>query len=92
MWRRWKTYAPNETTMIEVTLDRSVDLGVFRLTGKLEPAEFGATPLLKLLPQGATEEEIRRTRLDALLKALAAAATNEERARIRQELARMMGL
>lgn len=36
--------APNETVMIEVTLQRRVDRAVFRLTNDLQPGPFDATP------------------------------------------------
>jgi hypothetical protein len=41
---------PNETTLIEVTLTRSVDSNVFRMTSRLDPASFGREPSGRLLP------------------------------------------
>jgi hypothetical protein len=41
---------PNETTLVEVVLNRSVDSNVFRLTGRIEPGEFGRGPGGRLLP------------------------------------------
>ena len=41
---------PNETTLVEVVLNRSVDSTVFRLTSRLEPEEFGREPSGRLLP------------------------------------------
>src|SRR5579864_891279 len=41
---------PNETTLVEVVLNRSVDSNVFRLTGRLDPEEFGREPGGRPLP------------------------------------------
>ena len=41
---------PNETTLVEVVLNRSVDSNVFRLTGRLDPEEFGCEPGGRPLP------------------------------------------
>ena len=81
---------PNETTLVEITLDRSVDLGVFRLTTNLEAAEFGASPLGQLLPPGVSEEEVREQRLQLLLDRLEKTQDQAERAMIRAELARLL--
>jgi hypothetical protein len=41
---------PNETTLVEVVLNRNVDSNVFRLTERLEPVEFGREPSGRPLP------------------------------------------
>ena len=41
---------PNETTLVEVVLNRNVDSNVFRLTARLEPLGFGREPSGRLLP------------------------------------------
>jgi hypothetical protein len=40
---------PNETTMVDIVLNRSVDSNVFRMTSRLEPLEFGREPSGRLL-------------------------------------------
>jgi hypothetical protein len=44
-----KILAPNETVMIEVTLQRRVDKAVFRLAKDLTPGPFDGTPTRKLV-------------------------------------------
>jgi hypothetical protein len=44
-----KILAPNETVMIEVTLQRRVDKAVFRLANDLTPGPFDGTPTRKLV-------------------------------------------
>jgi hypothetical protein len=81
---------PNETTMIEITLRRAVDLAVFRLTDQLQPEEISARPLAKYLPWGIDEAEDRRRKFDALSDRLEAATDPDERKRLREQLARFL--
>jgi hypothetical protein len=81
---------PNETTMVEITLRRAVDLAVFRLTDRLEPSDISPDPLLKYLPPDADEEEDRRRRLAGLVDRLESSNDPEERKRARRELTRFI--
>lgn len=80
----------NETVMVEIALRRAIDLGVFRLTDSLQPAEISAEPLKKSLPWGLDEDEERRQRFDALADRLESTQDPEQRKRIRQQLSRFL--
>jgi hypothetical protein len=81
---------PNETVMVEITLRRTVDFAVFRLTDRLEAADISDTPTEKSLPWDVDEEEYRRQRFAALTDQLEAAKDPEERKRIRRQMDRFL--
>jgi hypothetical protein len=80
---------PNETAMVEITLRRTVDLAVFRLTDRLQPSEFTAEPRGQYLPWSADEEEERRRKLAALIDRLETTQDADERKLIRRQIARL---
>jgi hypothetical protein len=81
---------PNETVMIEIALRRAVDLGVFRLTDRLQPSDISSQPLLKLLPWSTDEEAARRDQFGVLADRLESTQDPDERKRIRQQLSRFV--
>jgi hypothetical protein len=80
----------NETVMVEITLRRNVNLAVFRLTDRLEPAEISDDPLDNWLPFGADEDVQRRQRFAELADELDAANSPEDRKRLREHLERFL--
>jgi len=80
----------NETTMVEITLRRTVDLAVFRLTDSLQPSDISDQPLKKFVPWAVGEEEERRQRFADLVDRLESAQDPEERKRIRLQLNRLI--
>jgi hypothetical protein len=80
----------NETTMVEITLRRAVDLAVFRLTDRLQPADISDQPIMKSVPSGVDEEEWRRQKFADLVDRLESAQDPEDRKRIRLQLNRLV--
>jgi hypothetical protein len=80
----------NETTMVEITLQRAVDLAVFRLTDRLQPSDISDQPLKKSLPFGVDEEEERRQEFADLVDRLESTQDPEKRKRIRMQLNRLI--
>jgi hypothetical protein len=76
----------NETSMVEITLRRAVDLGIFRLTDQLEPSEISGKPLFKSLPWALDDEEALRKKFAVLADRLEIAQDADERKRIREKL------
>lgn len=80
----------NETTMVEITLRRAVDLAVFRLTDSLQPSDISDEPLQKCLPLGIDEEDERQQKFAALMDRLESCQDAEERRQIRLQLNRLL--
>lgn len=76
--------------MVEITLRRTVDLAVFRLTDSLQPSDISDQPLKKFVPWAVGEEEERRQRFADLVDRLESAQDPEERKRIRLQLNRLI--